>query len=142
MCLSSSSDLRFDMDSWNASPFLVFRNERLFQEMYEAWLTGRSEKDPSEGWYNGEIWFYDNYIIPLAKKLKECGVFGVAGDEYLNYARANRAEWELKGQAVVAKYVKKFSNGKMMDGDDDDDEDYDKMFSESDDSTSEHSIDA
>ena len=64
---------------------LCSRNERLFQEMYEAWLTGRSEKDPSEGWYNGEIWFYDNYIIPLAKKLKDCGVFGVASDEYLNY---------------------------------------------------------
>jgi hypothetical protein len=28
-----------------------------------------------------EIGFFDFYIIPLAKKLKECGVFGVSSDE-------------------------------------------------------------
>jgi hypothetical protein len=50
-------------------------NSRLFQEMYLAYENGRSEKDPSEGWYNGELWFFDNYVIPLARKLKECGVF-------------------------------------------------------------------
>jgi hypothetical protein len=59
---------------------------------------GRSEKDPSIGWYEGQIWFFDNYIIPLAEKLNECGVFGVAGSEYLSYALENRREWELKGQ--------------------------------------------
>lgn len=30
------------------------------------------------------------YIIPLAKKLKECQVFGVSSDEYRNYAEKNR----------------------------------------------------
>jgi hypothetical protein len=45
------------------------------------------------------LWFYDNYIIPLAKKLKECGVFGVASDEFLNYTTQNRQEeWEAKGE--------------------------------------------
>jgi hypothetical protein len=44
--------------------------------------------DPSENWYQGEIGF-DFYIIPLAK-LKDCGVFGVSSDEYLNYALKNR----------------------------------------------------
>jgi hypothetical protein len=29
---------------------------------------------------------FDNYVIPLARKLKECNVFGVSSDEYLNYA--------------------------------------------------------
>jgi hypothetical protein len=28
--------------------------------------------------YDGEIGFFDFYIIPLARKLKECGVFGVS----------------------------------------------------------------
>lgn len=73
--------------------------------MYSAFKEGRSDKDPSEGWYKGELWFFgelllwcwwnlslraldtsrmslslpivfvplDNYVIPLAKKLKECG---------------------------------------------------------------------
>jgi hypothetical protein len=40
----------------------------------------------------GELGFFDNNIIPLAKKLKECNVFGVSSDEYLNYALQNQAE--------------------------------------------------
>ena len=72
-------------------------NERLFREMYKAFLEGRIENDPSKGWYQGEIGFFDFYLIPLGRKLKECGVFGVSSDEYLNYALANRKEWELKG---------------------------------------------
>lgn len=47
--------------------------------------------DPSTFWYKGELGFFDNYIIPLAKKLKDCNVFGVSSDEYLNYALQNRA---------------------------------------------------
>ena len=47
----------------------------------QAFKEGRMEKDPSEFWYKGEIGFFDFYIIPLAKKLKECGVFGVSCDE-------------------------------------------------------------
>jgi len=58
-------------------------------------------KDPSEFWYKGEIGFFDNYVIPLAKKLKECEIFGVSSDEYLNYALQNRAEWEERGEKIV-----------------------------------------
>ena len=45
------------------------------------------------------------YVIPLAKKLKECGVFGVSSDEYLNYAQRNRQEWEAKGREVVGELI-------------------------------------
>jgi len=67
----------------------------------------RKAKDPAEFWYQGEIGFFDNYIIPMAGKLKECGVFGVTSDEVLNYALDNRAEWERRGEAVVAEMVQK-----------------------------------
>mmetsp|Transcript_80 Transcript_80/g.208 ORF Transcript_80/g.208 Transcript_80/m.208 type:complete len:131 (-) Transcript_80:168-560(-) len=83
-------------------------NQRLFKEMYEAFLSGRAEKDPSENWYDGEKGFFDFYIIPLAKKLKDCGVFGVSSDEYLQYAVQNRKEWDLKGQELVAEMLKSF----------------------------------
>jgi hypothetical protein len=43
----------------------------------------------------------------LAKKLKDCGVFGVSSDEYLNYAIKNREEWARKGEAVTAEMVAK-----------------------------------
>ena len=59
----------------------------------------------SEFWFKGELGFFDFYIIPLAKKLKDCGVFGKSSDEYLNYALQNRREWELKGKEVVAEML-------------------------------------
>ena len=96
-----ASDIAHTMQHWH-----VYKkwNSRLFEELYQAYVEGRAEKDPSEGWYQGELGFFDFYIIPLAKKLKECGVFGVSSDEYLTYATQNRREWETKGQEVVAEY--------------------------------------
>lgn len=55
-----------------------------------AFDAGRADRNPIEYWFKGEIGFFDFYIIPLAKKLKECGVFGVSSDEYLLYAETNR----------------------------------------------------
>ena len=68
----------------------------------------------------GELGFFDFYIIPLAKKLKNCGVFGVSSDEYLKYAENNRREWEHKGQEVVAELiasVRHLTGGRRGDGD-------------------------
>jgi hypothetical protein len=91
-------------------------NERLFEEMYSAWKVNRGENDPSVGWYKGELWFFDNYIIPLAKKLKECGAFGAASDECLNYALANRKEWAARGEEIVQGFVTKHAKrGKSVD---------------------------
>jgi hypothetical protein len=75
--------------------------------MYAAYKSGRIEKDPSEGWYQGELLFFDNYVIPLAKKLEACGVFGVSSDEYLNYAVQNRFEWERRGQDIVKDFLER-----------------------------------
>jgi class 3 adenylate cyclase len=96
--LIQASDVSHTMQHWH-----IYRkwNERLFGEMYKSYVEGRSTKDPTEGWYKGELGFFDFYIIPLAKKLKECGVFGVSSDEYLNYAMRNRGEWERNGQEVI-----------------------------------------
>jgi hypothetical protein len=83
-------------------------NERLYQELLIAYRKGRSETDPSDGWYKGEIGFFDFYIIPLAKKLKDCGVFGVSTDEYLSYALQNRSNWVQKGQEITAAMIEKY----------------------------------
>ncbi|CAB9510830.1 Receptor-type guanylate cyclase gcy [Seminavis robusta] len=102
--LIQASDVAHTMQHWH-----IFRkwNERLFQEMHKAYREGRAEKDPSEFWYKGEIGFFDFYIIPLAKKLKECGVFGVSSDEYLNYAMKNREEWIVKGNEIVQQMLER-----------------------------------
>lgn len=102
--LIQTSDVAHTMQHFTIN---VKWNSLLFQETYKAYLARRTDSDPSEGWYQGELWFFDNYVIPLAKKLQECGVFGVSGDEYLNYAIENRREWEAKGEHIVRMIVEK-----------------------------------
>jgi hypothetical protein len=103
--LMQASDVAHTMQHWH-----VFKkwNECLFCELYQAYLEGHSETDPSKGWYQGEIGFFDFYIIPLAKKLETCGVFGVSSHEYLDYAQKNRREWVEKGEDLVQGYVENF----------------------------------
>jgi hypothetical protein len=102
--LIQASDIAHTMQHWH-----IYRkwNERLFEEMYTAYSNGRAEKDPSVTWYEGEIGFFDFYIIPLAKKLADCGVFGVSSGEYLTCALKNREEWEARGREVVESLVEK-----------------------------------
>ena len=85
-------------------------NRCLFEEMYVAYIDGRVNKDPTAGWDKGELWFFDNYIIPLAKKLKECGVFGVACDEFLSYATDNRDEVAAKGNVMAEVWSEELRN--------------------------------
>lgn len=104
--IMQASDVSHTMQHWHV---YVKWNERLFEEMYSAFQVGRGEKDPSLGWYKGELWFFDNYVIPLAKKLKDCEVFGAASSQFLKYALDNREEWETKGEEIVASFVQKHS---------------------------------
>jgi class 3 adenylate cyclase len=105
--LIQASDVAHTMQHWH-----IYRkwNERLFEEMHCAYKAGRAEKDPAEFWYQGELGFLDFYILPLTKKLSECGVFGVSSDEHLNYALKNREEWERRGQEVVAGMIKRLNS--------------------------------
>eukprot|EP00980_Cylindrotheca_fusiformis_P009471 scaffold2070_cov105-Cylindrotheca_fusiformis.AAC.2 len=104
--LIQASDVSHTMQHWH-----IYKkwNERFFMECYGAYKKGRADLDPSKNWYQGEIGFFDFYVIPLAKKLQSCGVFGVSSHEYLNYARANRDEWAREGEALVEQYISKFN---------------------------------
>lgn len=119
--LIQASDVAHTMQHWH-----IYRkwNERFFLESYKAFRDGRAPSNPAINWYQGEIGFFDFYIIPLAKKLKDCGVFGVSSDgkhlssatlrlthttipEYLTYALKNREEWESRGEEIVAAMIEK-----------------------------------
>eukprot|EP00980_Cylindrotheca_fusiformis_P017960 scaffold5706_cov151-Cylindrotheca_fusiformis.AAC.6 len=103
--LIQASDVSHTMQHWH-----IYKkwNERFFMECYGAYREGRADVDPSKNWYKGEIGFFDFYVIPLARKLQSCGVFGVSSEEYLNYAVANRDEWVREGEALVQQYLVKF----------------------------------
>ena len=111
--LIQASDVAHTMQHWQ---IYCKWNERLFREMYSAFENGRAAKDPSVGWYEGEIMFFDKYVIPLAKKLDDCGVFGVASDECLNYAAQNRKQWAIKGDSMIEAMIKRYHDSKMDKG--------------------------
>ena len=96
--LIQASDVSHTMQHWH---IFCKWNTRLFQETYKAYLHGREAVNPADKWYKDEINFFDCFVIPLARNLKESGVFGGSSDEYLNYAERNREEWELKGEAFL-----------------------------------------
>jgi hypothetical protein len=103
--LIQASDVSHTMQHWQ-----IYKswNEKFFMECYGAYKAGRCESDPSVNWYKGEIGFFDFYVIPLAKKLHSCGVFGVSSHEYLNYATANREEWIREGEHFVKECLAKY----------------------------------
>ena len=90
--LMQASDVVHTMQHWH-----VYRkwNQRLFVEMYRAHQAGRLSHDPTAHWYDGEIQFLENYVIPLARKLGDCGVFGVSGDEYLSTYASQHLAWQF-----------------------------------------------
>lgn len=97
-----ASDVSHTMQHWHV---YIKWNRKLFEELHLAHKKGRMEADPAAFWYTGELAFFDNYVIPLANKLRECQVFGASSDEYLNYALSNRREWEAKGETIVKEMV-------------------------------------
>mmetsp|Transcript_26271 Transcript_26271/g.56364 ORF Transcript_26271/g.56364 Transcript_26271/m.56364 type:complete len:378 (+) Transcript_26271:947-2080(+) len=102
-CIIQASDVSHTMQHWH-----VYQkwNKCLFDERFKAYKSGRSDEDPSDGWYESELRFFDDYVIPLATKLRECEVFGVSCDEFLDCANENRQEWSDKGHGLVAKMVR------------------------------------
>ena len=98
------SDIAHTMQHWQ-----VYRrwNECLFQERYQAYTEGRGsdDGDPSLRWYDDEVWFFDHHVIPLARRLHKCDVFGVYSNECLNYAFENRRKWVEQGREIVVQMV-------------------------------------
>lgn len=96
--IMQASDVAHTMQHWE-----TFKkwNKRLYTELSKGFREGRGASDPRQNWYKGEIGFFDFYIIPLAKKLTECGVFGSAQREYLDYSLENRRRWEEEGEEIA-----------------------------------------
>ena len=83
--------------------------ERQFEEIYQAYHNGRSERNPADSWYISELCFFDNFVIPLAKRLGQSGVLGRAGSDFLKHAQVNRKQWEDQGEDLVREMVEGFS---------------------------------
>ena len=93
-------------------------NERLFEEMYTAYNDGRAEHDPSLQWYVAELAYFDKFVIPLATRLSDCGVFGDSGSDYLIHAMENRKLWKERGKELVSKMLERYTRKVVANQDD------------------------
>lgn len=98
------ADINHTMQHWQV---YIKWNRSLLLETYACHRHDKdlNAKDPSDGWYKGELWFFDNYVIPCAKRMKGSGAFGHVADECLGNALSNRAEWAKYGEDVVTEWL-------------------------------------
>merc|ERR1719223_532451 len=76
-------------------------NERLFEEAYQSYHAGRSEKNPVLGWYYSELANFDRFLLPALSRLADTGVFGGYSEVYLRKVVENRNEWKSGGKVLV-----------------------------------------
>jgi len=71
---------------------------RLYKELKNGYLAERGE-DPSVGWFDNQIKFFDFYILPLAKNLGLTGVFEEeVADCFVQCVKNNLARWIEEGE--------------------------------------------
>lgn len=81
----------------------------MYDEQWNAFQDGRGD-DPSVGWYQNQINFYEFYIIPLAMRLIQCQVFGQYGYDFLRLAQLNRQMWILQGEEICQFMTENYQN--------------------------------
>lgn len=84
-------------------------NFRLYKEICECWKNGLCD-DPREGWFQGQIGFINNYILPLATR---CQVYfnKEFADALVTNGRVNLKLWEDHGVKATAIMINAAEDG-------------------------------
>ncbi|KAG7372490.1 3'5'-cyclic nucleotide phosphodiesterase [Nitzschia inconspicua] len=91
-------------------------SDRLFLELRKAFVEGRGES-PQNGWFRNQIGFIDAYLLPLARRLDDMGVFGDnKGAVFADNVEDNRDRWTREGVMLTAAIV--MEGEKQFPGDD------------------------
>ncbi|CAB9499442.1 activated protein kinase catalytic subunit alpha-1 [Seminavis robusta] len=100
--LIQAADISHTMQSWTK---YIRWNSALFHEMRRDYKLGLLQDDPCLTWYEGETKFFDTYVIPLAHRMQDCGVFGTSGVDCMRRAERNRRKWQQEGPGLVNSWV-------------------------------------
>ena len=82
-------------------------------ELRRAYTADRGS-DPKEKWFENQIGFLESYLLPLARRLEDTGVFGEnLGQIFAATVEANRDRWFTEGydetQRVIAQGERRYS---------------------------------
>lgn len=101
-----AADISATMQCWGT---MLKWSSRLFFEQMEAYESGRMNIDPGTNWFQNQIGFLDSYVIPLARRLDDVGVFGDHGQQFAAYAMENRRQWVEEGSDFTGWMVRRWS---------------------------------
>lgn len=80
-------------------------SDKLYLELRRAYIQGRGDC-PQNGWFNNQIGFLDFYLLPLARKLDDMGVFrDDIGATFAANVENNRERWTREGMNVTSKII-------------------------------------
>jgi hypothetical protein len=97
-------DVAHNLQGWEQ---MAKWSNRLFFELRRAYVNGRG-MDPTDGWYSNQIGFLEAYLLPLARKLDDTGVFGdERGSIFADIVEENRNRWTREGMSLTANVITK-----------------------------------
>lgn len=105
----TAADVAHNLQSWD---HMVKWSGRLYNELRKAHVDGRGP-DVSRNWFENQIGFLESYLLPLARRLEDTGVFGEElGSTFPRTVEENRDRWLTEGydisQITIEEGAKKF----------------------------------
>lgn len=98
-----SADIAHNLQGFDQ---MVKWSGNLYLEHRKAYVEEKGV-DPFNGWYDNQTGFLDFYVLPLARKLDDCGAFGdTRGGIFHSIVLENRKRWVKEGMQVTMKIVK------------------------------------
>jgi len=88
------ADVGHNLQSWeNMTSWM----SRMFKELLKAHEAGRGY-DPRVAWFDNQIQIFEYYLLPLASRLEETGVFvDQSGPSFVDLLEGNLDRWMLDG---------------------------------------------
>lgn len=107
--LMTAADVAHNLQGWD---HMVKWSGRLYMELRSAYQTERGA-DPQHRWFENQIGFLESYLLPLAHKLEDTGVFGDdVGTVFARIVESNRDRWLTEGydetQTVIGDGAKRY----------------------------------
>jgi hypothetical protein len=97
-----AADVAHNLQGWD---LMAKFSNRLFLELRRAYVQGRGD-NPQNGWFSNQIGFLEAYLLPLARRLDDTGVFGdTIGARFAQIVEENRDRWMREGMSLTARVI-------------------------------------
>lgn len=114
------ADISSNMQSWDR--YKLWSSRLFFEQMYTHEIGRNPGPDPRNGWFDLQITFIDSYVVPLANRLHESGVFGHQdGVVFLRHVQEIRRKWLMEGRDFTEWLANKWASMRKQKHDDNDD---------------------